>query len=106
MFTRRVTSFLLISAIAASSSGGADAFKLKPSAQTIVTSKNVAPPSNSNLFDENSTDDFAVANTGVKSIRGGEEGDPSGIKKADVVKVHGLKCFLFAAIFFLDTLGG
>ena len=104
MFTRRVTSFLLISAIAASSSGGADAFKLKPLAQTIVTSKNAAPPSN--LFDENSTDDFAVANTGVKSIRGGEEGVPSGIKKADVVKVHGLKCFLFAAIFFLDTLGG
>ncbi len=28
------------------------------------------------------------------------------IKSADVVKVHGLAVFFFAAVFFLDTLGG
>lgn len=99
---------LVIAAIAASSSG-ADAFK--PSAQTIISSKNFAT---SPLL-ENATDDLAAAaaNAGVKYfskqvevIRGGDGEDTSGLKSADVVKAHGLTCLLFAAIFFLDTVGG
>jgi hypothetical protein len=49
------------------------------------------------------------ANETTQLVGNSTSNDPlnsSIIKSADVVKVHGLAVFFFAAVFFLDTLGG
>lgn len=89
MIARRF--FLVAIGVIAASSSAANAFK--PSARSITTS------SKSAVVYPNVA---ASANDVV--IRGGDSSD--GLQKADVVKAHGIACFLFAATFFLDTLGG
>lgn len=91
----RVLAFLFIGAIAASS---ADAFK--PSVQKTISSNSAAAS-----FLDNPADVGSFVNE-VKVIRGGDSEDSCIIKSADVVKAHALAVLLFAAVFFLDTLGG
>ena len=42
------------------------------------------------------------------TVRGGdgEDGEGFQLHKKDVIKVHGVSCLLFAAIMFLESLGG